>query len=217
MRLRPASPRGAFGSFEGCSVRLFRTFQSRCAARSYPLISLYGSRYGSEILRWCRSGSPVGNGEFGLSEASHGCQTELPEKVTVQLLEAEPSPAQNLEGKYINKTHSTDLSILLKNPMSLKSAQIWISRFFGTSIYYAKRLSEYTIPERKRKGFSETIIPSWEISRIAPHKQRVSGFFRSQCMTGDADKVSACCRKCRHNIPLFRQGRVIIPPWRFCC
>ena len=151
--LRPARPRGAFGSFEGCSVRLFRTFQSRCAARSYPLISLYGSRYGSEILRWCRSGSPVGNGEFGLSGASHGRQTELPKKATVQLLEAEPSPAQNLEGKYINKTHSTDLPILPKNPMPRKSAQIWISRFFGPPICSTTGLSEYTIPERKIKVF----------------------------------------------------------------
>ena len=149
----------------------------------------------------------------GYPGASHGRQTELPEKVTVQLLEAEPSPTQNLEGKYINKTHSTDLPILPKNPMSRKSAQIWISRFFGPSICSTTGLSEYTIPERKIKVFSETIIPSWEISRIAPHKQRVSGFFRGQCMTEDADKVSACCRKCRPNIPLFRQGRVIIPPW----
>ena len=152
----------------------------------------------------------------GYPGVSHGRQTELPEKVTVQLLEAEPSPTQNLEGKYINKTHSTDLPILPKNPMSRKSAQIWISRFLGTSIYYAKRLSEYTIPERKRKVFSEAIVPSGKISGIAPHKQRVSGFFRGQCTAEDSDKVSACCWKCRPNIPLFRQGRVITPPWRFC-
>ena len=119
------------------------------------------------VPRWVMANS-------GCLWVSHGRQTELPEKVTVQLLEAEPSPTQNLEGKYINKTHSTDLPIPPKNPMSRKSSQIWISRFFGTSACSAKRLSEYTIPERKIKVFSETIIPSWEISGIAPHNQRIS-------------------------------------------
>ena len=160
------------------------------------------------VPRWVMANS-------GYPRASHGHQTELPEKVTVQLLEAEPSPTQNLERKYINKTHSTDLPILPKNPMARKSSLIWISRFFGPSICSTTSLSEYTIPESKRKVFSETIVLSWKISRSVPHNQRVSGFFRGQCTAENTDKISACCRKCRLNIPLFRQGRVFTPPWRF--